>query len=120
MKMITTFLLILLACSTKSQLPEFQPPKQCSDYEENGSPAFSLDFCRTTVYDYSSERCCYYQYEDTSGVTHYHCKRVSLARFWEIDDYIDDLEKTVEDVEILDCHASYLYASIFLIFALIF
>ena len=120
MKMISCFLIILLFCSIQSALDGFSQ-KNCSAYVKGGESAFSIDFCRSTYYD-PKKRCCYLQYEDASEVTHYHCRLLSETQWADIDDYIDHLEETdsdIEDVEILDCHSSYLYASLLLIFALI-
>ena len=120
MKMISCFLIILLVCSIQSALDGF-PQKNCSAYVKGGESAFSIDFCRTTYYD-SNKKCCFLQYEDPNEVTHYHCILLSETQWADIDDYIDHLEETdsdIEDVEILDCHSSYLYASLLLIFALI-
>ena len=121
MKMTTTFLLILLIFAAKSQLSEFGN-KKCTDYEEGNEDdnhAFSLDFCRTLSYDTANYKCCYYEYEDSKEVTQYYCKQLTLSEFANIDDFVDSLEKEHEDVK-LDCHSSYLYASLLLIFALIF
>ena len=119
MKMISCFLIILLVCSIQSALDGFSQ-KNCDAYEMNKESAFSIDFCRSTYYDYN-KRCCFLQYEDPNEVTHYHCILLSETQWAEIDDYIDILETDpdIEDVEILDCHSSYLYASLLLIFALI-
>ena len=118
MKMISCFLIILLFCSIQSALDGFSQ-KNCSAYEMGKESAFSIDFCRSTYYD-SNKRCCFLQYEDASEVTHYHCRLLSETQWADIDDYIDTLESTYSiDVDILDCHSSYLYASLLLIFALI-
>ena len=111
-------LLILLICATKSQTPltDQFTKKTCEEYESE-KPAFSVDFCKTTQYNIGSEFCCYYQYKDSSGNTCYQCKRVPLENFVDIDSYIDQLGV---DVKKLDCHSSYLAASLLLIFALIF
>ena len=118
MKMISCFLIILLVCSIQSALDGFSQ-KNCSAYEMDKESAFSIDFCRSTYYD-THKRCCFLQYEDASEVTHYHCILLSETQWADIDDYIDNLEadKSI-DVDILDCHSSYLYASLLLIFALI-
>ena len=122
MKLITILLVFLISYVTNAGIEGFDT-NVCSDYESK-YPAFSLDFCRTTLYDEVNERCCFLQYEDNGGITRYHCKRVSMKNFWEIDDYIDALEanntNTIADIEILDCHSSYLFASLIFIFALIF
>ena len=127
MKMTNAFLLILLIFATKCQLKEFgETPKTCEDYQPNnskGNNAFSLDFCRTLSYDATKNKCCYYQYEDSNEITHYHCLQLTLSEFADIDDYIDNVlenEKSGIEVDKLDCHSSYLYASLLLIFALIF
>ncbi len=118
MKMISCFLIILLVCSIQSALDGFSQ-KNCSAYEMGKESAFSIDFCRSTYYDFN-KRCCFLQYEDASEVTHYHCRLLSETQWADIDDYIDNLEAEHSiDVEILDCHSSYLYASLLLIFALI-
>ena len=128
MKMIQYFLLILLICATNSTVDGFTQ-KNCREYDitydnHEGEYAFSLDFCRTTAYDNVNERCCFLQYEDENEITHYHCHIVSMLDFADIDEYIDNkLEGKrpgVVDLEILDCHSSYLYASLLLILALIF
>ena len=120
--MYSLLLLIFLAFETKCAMKDDFPTRKCSDYDSS-NPAFSLDFCRTTLYD-SDKKCCYFQYEGADGKTHYHCRELSLNEYADIDDYIDNLEDNtsngIEDVEILDCHSSYLYTSLFLIFALIF
>ena len=118
MKMISCFLIILLVCSIQSALDGFSQ-KNCSAYEMGKESAFSIDFCRSTYYD-SNKRCCFLQYEDASEVTNYHCILLSETQWADIDDYIDTFEAEHSiDVEILDCHSSYLYASLLLIFALI-
>ena len=122
MKITNIFLLILLVFATKSQLSDFGETKKCTDYEDGnseGNHAFSLDFCRTLQYDASNYRCCYYEYEDSNEMTHYYCKQLTLSQFANIDDVVDPLEEKYEDVK-LDCHSSYLYSSLLLIFALIF
>ena len=118
MKMISCFLIILLVCSIQSALDGFSQ-KNCSAYEMDKESAFSIDFCRSTYYD-THKRCCFLQYEDANEVTNYHCILLSETQWADIDDYIDNLEadKSI-DVDILDCHSSYLYASLLLIFALI-
>ena len=122
MKMYSLLLLLFLTFEIKCSMKDDFPTRKCSEYESS-NPAFSLDFCRTTLYD-SDKKCCYFQYEDANEVTHYHCRELSLSQYADIDDYIDQLEENpnngIEDVEKLDCHSSYLYASLFLIFALIF
>ena len=118
MKMISCFLIILLFCSIQSALDGFSQ-KDCSTYVKGGESAFSIDFCRSTYYD-SNKRCCFLQYEDANEVTNYHCILLSETQWADIDDYIDNLEQQKSiDVDILDCHSSYLYASLLLIFALI-
>ena len=118
MKMITSFLLISLIIASKSQLEDFGDQKTCSEYESG--TAFSLDFCRSLSYDGSKYRCCYFQYENSAGNTEYHCKQLTLAQFADIDDTIDKLtNSTIKEIEKLDCHSSYLYASLLLIFALL-
>ena len=121
MKMISGFLIILLVCAIQCQMSEFSQ-KNCSTYGINGESAFSVDFCRSTYYS-SDKKCCFIQYEDSSEVTHYHCLELSETQWADIDDYIDGLEddttNAIDDIEILDCHSSYLYASLLLIFALI-
>ena len=119
MKMISCFLIILLVCSIQSALDGFSQ-KNCSAYEMGKESAFSIDFCRSTYFD-TNKRCCFLEYEDSNEVTNYHCILLSETQWADIDDYIDILETDpdIEDVEILDCHSSYLYASLLLIFALI-
>ena len=118
MKMISCFLIILLVCSIQSALDGFSQ-KNCSAYEMGKESAFSIDFCRSTYYD-SNKRCCFLQYEDASEVTNYHCILLSETQWADIDEHIDYLEEKYSiDVDILDCHSSYLYASLLLIFALI-
>ena len=120
MKMVSYFLFALLICATKSQIKDF-PLQKCEDHQSDLNPAFSLDFCRSTLYDTTKYRCCYYQYESADEVTHYQCKLLTMAEFADIDDTIDKIEADgTIDVEKLDCHSSYLYASLLLILALIF
>ena len=120
MKMYVFALLALLVFEAKCDLEDF-PTAYCSEFETN-QPAFSLDFCRTTSYDPANERCCYFQYENSNGVTYYHCKVVPITKLGDIDAYIDELEgnSNINEVDKLDCHSSYLYVSLILILALIF
>ena len=119
MKIQNLLLFLILFLATKSELDDFSL-KKCSEYESS-KHAYSLDFCRSTQYDETTEKCCYYRYE-FNGITYHHCKRITAIEFYNIDGKIDDLEKNtnIKVKELLCDSSSYLYSSLFLIFALLF
>ena len=129
MKTFNAVLLLALIYAVNSDLSGFDPqtcikhtPSALSSFVSGGGnlPAFSLDFCRSTNYE-GYERCCFLKYEDTDKRRQYYCLPLSTSQFWNIDDTIDKLEGILNvDVDSLDCSSSYLYASLLLIFALLF
>ena len=124
MKTINVLLSLALIFAVNSDLNGFVTQK-CDDYAPSqfggvGKQAYSLDFCRSTLYD-TSYRCCFLKYEDSSNVRQYHCLSVPISEFWDIDTKVENVERTLGvEIDSLDCSASYIYVSLLLIFALLF
>ena len=129
MKTFNAVLLLALIYAVNSDLSGFDTqtcightPSALSSFVSGGGnvPAYSLDFCRSTNYE-GYERCCFLKYEDTDKRRQYYCLPLSTNQFWNIDGTIETLEGILKvDVDSLDCSSSYLYASLLLIFALLF
>ena len=128
MKTINALLLFALIFAVNSALNGFDRqtciahnPKEMGG---EGLQAFSLDFCRSTDLETESTgfyRCCFIKYEKDNQ-RQYHCQGVTNYGFWNIDETKSIVENALGKVEIdtFDCSASYLYVSLFLIFALLF
>ena len=124
MKSINVLLLLVLIFAVNSELSGFEE-QTCLAHAPSllgggGTPAFSLDFCRSTKND--EYRCCFLKYEDTNKKRQYHCVPVTRSAFWDIDTTINTFKGLLGNVDIdsLDCSSSYLYVSLLLIFALLF
>ena len=124
MKSINVLLLVVLIFAVNSELSGFEE-QTCLAHAPSllgggGTPAFSLDFCRSTKND--EYRCCFLKYEDTNKKRQYHCVPVTRSAFWDIDTTINTFKGLLGNVDIdsLDCSSSYLYVSLLLIFALLF
>ncbi len=127
MKTFNAVLLLALIYAVNSALSGFEP-QYCADHAPSDlissgaairTPAYSLDFCRST--DYSNYyRCCFLKYEKDNQ-RQYYCMPLTNSEFWDIDKTIESFEsKLGADIDSLDCSSSYLYASLLLIFALLF
>ena len=123
MKSINVLLLLVLIFAVNSELSGFEE-QTCVAHAPSrlgggGTPAFSLDFCRSTKND--AYRCCFLKYEDTDKRRQYHCVPVTSSAFWDIDTTITTYEGQLGvEIDSLDCSSSYLYVSLLLIFALLF
>ena len=106
----------------------FTQGKTCEDYEgyENkdyDKDAYSLDFCRSLLYEETKFKCCYLYAKDSNGQIYHRCKRVGWEQFYDIDATINNIEKDFYniyerelDVKKLICDSSsYLYISLALI-----
>ena len=131
MKAINAFLLIALiyvigSADTPISCYNYVP-KFTGSYVEGRSkgdnPAFSLDFCQSTAFDSDYYSCCFLKWTDTNDTQRYNCFPVNHTEMADIDlivDYLDGLDKVIDEVDSLDCSSSYLYGSLLLIFALLF
>ena len=123
MKSINVLLLLVLIFAVNSALSGFEE-QTCIAHAPSllgggGTPAFSLDFCRSTKND--EYRCCFLKYEDTDKRRQYHCVPVTSSGFWDIDTTINTYKGLLGvEIDSLDCSSSYLYVSLLLIFALLF
>ena len=120
MKVTQALIIFALFSVIKTDLEGFDVNK-CADFEPDGQPAYSLDFCRSTYFDTSEvARCCFFKYKDTNGITQYHCLELNSTQLMDIDDTIDMIEVAAQyDVSSLDCSSSYLYFPLLLILAFI-
>ena len=120
MKIINTFLLIMLIYATKGALTEFGDQKMCTDYKPGGKQAYSLDFCRTTSYD-GYAACCFVKWEKNDA-REYNCYPVTSEQWGDMDkaEAAFNTDSGASDIVSFDCSASYLYASLLVVFALLF
>ena len=122
MKLIYSFVLIMFVFVAKADYPL----TECTDYTPDGflggnQSAFSLDFCRTTVFDTDTyAKCCFLQWEDKSGRRRYNCMPATHYNFSDISTFKDAIENKLGEVKSIDCKSSYLYGSVFLILVLLF
>ena len=73
--------------------------------DETGN-AFSLDYCKTLDLE-NYYRCCYAHYKIKDTGTARGCLPVTYTTYKNLNDYIDKLEETYDDVSI-DCNSKYL------------
>ena len=119
MKVVYALLVTMLIFVNSESVPGYNTMK-CEDYEPGLKNAFSLDFCKSTLYDSTLDKCCFLKYEKDDK-RHYHCYTVDLTDFNDIDKVIDDLQnKQGYDVKSLDCSSSYLFSSLLVLLALFF
>ena len=93
--------------------------KVCDDYRPGKLRAFSLDFCRSTNIG-DAVRCCFVKLEDKNEKRLYHCYPITNQQWADIDILKNLLEKTYKKVVLIECGASYLYASLLILIALLF
>ena len=122
MKAIYVLITFMLIHIINSHVLEEFGTMYCDDYSYKHplKPAFSVDHCSTTIYNYT--RCCHLEWKDTDGKRRYSCQGVNNVEFANIDDTIANLEKIDEIVEVesLDCHSSYLFGTLLLLLSLFF
>ena len=119
MKVTQALIIFALFSVIKTDLEGFDV-NNCADFEPDGQPAYSLDFCRATYFDTSKvARCCFMKFKESNGITQYHCLELDLNEFMDIDTVIDAIELSGYDVSSLDCSSSYLYFPLLLILAFI-
>ena len=92
--------------------------KVCDDYRPGKLRAFSLDFCRSTNFD-DSAKCCFVKFEDKNENRLYHYYPINKEQWSDIDKLESTLEEKYKVVSI-ECWASYLYASLLILIALLF
>ena len=125
MKALTVFSLIALISIIISQ-----DTKNCIDYvpsnlgiaDAGGSPAYSLDFCRSTAFSDPYYTCCFLKWKNSTDHHRYNCYPVNHTEMADIDIVVNRIEASdiVGDLDSLDCSSSYLYGTLLLIFALLF
>ena len=121
MKVVYALLVTMLIFVNSESVPGYNTMK-CEDYEPGLKNAFSLDFCKSTLYDSTEEKCCFLKYE-LDDKRHYHCYAVKLTVFNDINKVIENIEGEVikgSDVKSLDCSSSYLFSSLLVLLALFF
>ena len=92
--------------------------KVCDDYRPGKLRAFSLDFCRSTNFD-DSAKCCFVKFEDKNENRLYHYYPINKEQWADIDKLESSLEENYKVVSI-ECWASYLYALLLILIALLF
>ena len=92
--------------------------KVCDDFRPGKLRAFSLDFCRSTNFD-DSAKCCFVKFEDKNENRLYHYYPINKEQWADIDKLESTLEEKYKVVSI-ECWASYLYASLLILIALLF
>ena len=128
--MVAPKLLILLTIiiGLNSQILESYTKKKCEDYGIGKKEAYSLDFCRSTLYDCDDcFQCCYMKYE-MNGVTHHTCQNVTIDKFYDIDGTIKALEDGYKLSHLVDVNikelvcdsCTYLYISLTILLLLLF
>ena len=100
-----------------AELDEFAE-KKCEAYMPGKEPAFSLDFCRST-YIGGAVRCCFVKLENKNENRLYHFYPINKEQWADIDKLESTLEENYKVVSI-ECGASYLYASLLILIALLF
>ena len=118
MKAIHALLLLMFIYMANADLEEFAE-KKCEAYKPGQKQAFSLDFCRSTNIG-DAVRCCFVKLEDKNEKRLYHCYPITNQQWADIDILKNLLEKTYKKVVLIECGASYLYASLLILIALLF
>ena len=118
MKAIHALLLLMFIYMANADVEGFAE-KTCEAYMPKKEPAFSLDFCRSTKIGGDAVRCCFVKLEDKNEKRLYHCYPITNQQWADIDILKDSLEKEYE-VVLIECGASYLYASLLILIALLF
>ena len=118
MKAIHALLLLMFIYMANAELEEFAE-KKCEAYKPGQKQAFSLDFCRSTNIG-DAVRCCFVKLEDKNEKRLYHCYPITNQQWADIDILKNLLEKTYKKVVLIECGASYLYASLLILIALLF
>ena len=119
MKAIHALLLLMFIYMANADVEGFDELKTCEAYKPGQKPAFSLDFCRST-YIGDAVRCCFVKLEDKNEKRLYHCYPINKQEWADIDILKDSLEKDGKEVVSIECGASYLYASLLILIALLF
>ena len=118
MKAIHALLLLMFIYMANADLEEFAE-KKCEAYMPGKEPAFSLDFCRSTNIG-GAVRCCFVKLEGKNSERLYHCYGINNQEWADIDILKNSLEKQYKKVVLIECGASYLYASLLILIALLF
>ena len=118
MKAIHALLLLMVIYMANADVEGFDE-KTCETYMPGRMPAFSLDFCRSTNIG-DAVRCCFVKLEDKNEKRLYHCYPITNQQWADIDILKNLLEKTYKKVVLIECGASYLYASLLILIALLF
>ena len=118
MKAIHALLLLMFIYMANAELEEFAE-KKCEAYKPGQKQAFSLDFCRSTNIG-DAVRCCFVKLEDKNEKRLYHCYPITNQQWADIDILKDTLKKSYKKVVLIECGASYLYASLLILIALLF
>ena len=119
MKAIHALLLLMFIYMANADLEEFAE-KKCEAYMPGKKPAFSLDFCRSTNIG-DAVRCCFVKLESNDNEKRlYHCYPINNQQWADIDILKNSLEKNYTKVVLIECGASYLYASLLILIALLF
>ena len=118
MKAIHALLLLMFIYMANADVEGFAE-KACEEYMPGKKPAFSLDFCRSTNIG-DAVRCCFVKLEDKNEKRLYHCYPITNQQWADIDILKNLLEKTYKKVVLIECGASYLYASLLILIALLF
>ena len=118
MKAIHALLLLMFIYMANADVDGFAE-KTCEAYMPDLVPAFSLDFCRSTNIG-KYVRCCFVKLEGKNGERLYHCYPINNEQWADIDILKNSLEKDYKKVVSIECGASYLYASLLILIALLF
>ena len=118
MKAIHALLLLMFIYMANADVDGFAE-KTCEAYMPGGVQAFSLDFCRSTNIG-DAVRCCFVKLEDQNEKRLYHCLPITNQEWADIDIVKNSLEKEYKKVVLIECGASYLYASLLILIALLF
>ena len=119
MKAIHALLLLMFIYMANADVEGFAE-KTCEAYMPKKKPAFSLDFCRSTKIDGDTVRCCFVKLEDNNDKRLYHCYPITPQQWADIDILKESLENEYKEVVSIECGASYLYASLLILIALLF
>ena len=83
-----------------------------------GLPAFSLDFCRSTLLESGYAKCCFFKYKE-GDKRRFNCYPVTAHQLADIDErLVDSLKNKYSDVS-LDCNSRYLFAPLIFIASLL-
>ena len=118
MKAIHALLLLMFIYMANADVEGFAE-KTCEAYMPGNKTAFSLDFCRSTNIG-NAVRCCFVKLEDQNEKRLYHCYPINSEQWADIDILKNFLEKSYKKVVSIECGASYLYASLLILIALLF